>query len=142
MRSPTTRSNITYRVTKDHGPLDATLVTLLLSGPNTPKSIVFTRTRENTGILAALFRSHGLAAVHYHGHLDETSKIAAQDLWMRGDIDVMVATGAFGAGIDFGVVRLIVHLEEPYSMIDLAQGGGRDGLPSKHVILLPTSWQA
>ena len=145
VRSPTTRSNITYHVMKDHGPLDTTLVKLLTLGPTTPKSIIFCRGREDTRILAALLRSHGLAAVYYHGHLDEKSKSAAQDSWMRGDADIMVATGAFGVGINFGAVRLIVHMDEPYSMIDLAQEsgrGGRDGLPSKHIILLPMSWQA
>jgi superfamily II DNA helicase RecQ len=63
---------------------------------------------------------------------------------MTGIADIMVATGAFGVGIDFGAIRLIVHMDEPYSMIDLAQEsgrGGRDGLPCRHIILLPMLWR-
>jgi len=141
VRSPTSRSNIIYQVIKNQGPLEDTLVRLLLDlGPTTPKSIIFNRGREQTKILAELLCSHGLSAVYYHGHLDEKSRNEAQDLWMCGNVDIMVATGAFGAGIDISTVRLIIHIDEPYSMIDLAQEsgrGGRDGLPSKHIILLP-----
>lgn len=160
IRSPTTRPNIAHRVMKHRGPVDATLLGLLPprslgagwvpqpgvrdTTTTTPKSIVFARGREETGILAALLCAAGRHAVHYHGHLDEGTKAAAQDSWMNGEADVMVATGAFGAGVHLAAVRLVVHVDEPYSMIDLAQEsgrGGRDGLPTTHIVLLPMSWQ-
>jgi hypothetical protein len=92
-----------------------------------------------------MLRSQGLTGVHYHGLLDEESKNVAHSSWVSGDADIMVATGAFGTGVDLGAVRLVVHMDEPYSMIDLAHEsgrGGRDGLPSKHIILLLAFWQA
>jgi superfamily II DNA helicase RecQ len=72
------------------------------------------------------------------------TKPRAPASWMSGIVDIMVATGAFGVGIDFGAIQLIVHMDEPYSMIDLAQEsgrGGRDGLPCRHIILLPMLWR-
>jgi hypothetical protein len=144
VRSPTTRSNICYKVMKDGRPVNDTLSTVLLSKPSAPKSIIFLRGREQTRHLAEALCAHGFLAVHYHGGLDEPTRTASQTSWMRGDADIMVATGAFGAGIDFGAVRLVVHMDEPYSMIDLAQESGRagrDGLPSEHIVILPGHWQ-
>jgi len=146
IRMKTARPNMIYEVRKDPGPMDERLLAVLsITGAPTPKCIVFNRGREQTSTLAAMLRSRGLTAVHYHGLLDEKSKDAAHDSWVRGDADVMVATRAFGSGVDVGAVRLVVHMDAPYSMIDLAQEsgrGGRDGLPSRHIILLPSFWRA
>lgn len=90
--------------------------------------------------VATLLQLRGITAAHYHGHLDVTSKTSAQDLWMTGDANVIIATEAFGTGIDFGSVRLVAHMDEPYSVMDMAQESGRvgqDGLPSNHIVLLP-----
>ena len=145
IRSPTARANISYRVVKDYGPPNEAVLRAISSEPTTPKSIVFCRGRELTKILAAYLRIHGLTAMHYHGRLNRDSRDVVQNSWMHRDVDIMVAMGAFGTGIDFGAVRLVVHVDEPYSMIDLAQEsgrGGRDGMPSKHVVLLPTACEA
>jgi hypothetical protein len=139
IRSPTTRPNLSYEVRKVHGELGASLLAILSSGPSTPKSIIFSRGKPKTEEMAKMLCAHGLTAVHYHADLDMQARNTAHNAWTGGKADIMVATGAFGTGVDLPAVRLVVHLNEPYSMIDLAQEsgrGGRDGSPSKHIILL------
>jgi len=55
-----------------------------------------------------LFYFHGLIVVCYHRYLDEKSRNEVQNLWMYGNVDIIVATRAFGA------VQLIIHMDEPY----------------------------
>jgi superfamily II DNA helicase RecQ len=137
--SPTTRPNLSYEVRKVYGKLGATLLKILSLGPTTPKCIIFSRGKPETEEMAKMLCDHGLTAVHYHADLDTHARNTAHTTWTRREVDIMVATGAFGMGVDLPSVRLVVHLNEPYSMIHLAQEsgcGGRDGSPSKHIILL------
>ena len=75
--------------------------------------IVYTATHRGAEETAALLRDNGVDAVHYHGGLSRADREAAQDAFMRGDVEVMVATSAFGMGVDKPDVRFVFHTEPP-----------------------------
>ena len=84
--------------------------------------------------LAALLRDNGVDAVHYHGGLSRTDREAAQDAFMTGKVEVIVATSAFGMGVDKPDVRFVFHTEPPDSLDAYYQEigrAGRDGEPAR-----------
>jgi ATP-dependent DNA helicase RecQ len=89
--------------------------------------IVYTATHRGAEELAALFRHNGVDAVHYHGGLSRKDREAAQDAFMRGDVEVIVATSAFGMGVDKPDVRFVFHAEPPDTLDAYYQEIGRAG---------------
>ena len=89
--------------------------------------IVYTATHRGAEQTAALLRDNGVDAVHYHGGLSRADRDAAQDAFMRGDVDVMVATSAFGMGVDKPDVRFVFHTEPPDTLDAYYQEIGRAG---------------
>jgi ATP-dependent DNA helicase RecQ len=89
--------------------------------------IVYTATHRGAEETAALLRDNGVDAVHYHGGLSRADRDAAQDAFMRGDVDVMVATSAFGMGVDKPDVRFVFHTEPPDTLDSYYQEIGRAG---------------
>ncbi|KAG2088461.1 P-loop containing nucleoside triphosphate hydrolase protein, partial [Suillus cothurnatus] len=62
--------------------------------------------------------------------------------WVRGDSKIMLATSAFSTGNDYPHVRVVIHLNKPFEMLEFVQGqgrAGRDGLPAKAYTLVPPS---
>ena len=101
--------------------------------------LVYARSRERCEQLAHLLRRKGIAAGHYHAQVED--RAAAQEAFMRGDVRVLVATVAFGMGIDKPDIRAIIHYNLPQSVeayYQEAGRAGRDGLRS-HCVLLYTS---
>ncbi len=129
------RPNLTYRVRPKRQPFDE-LVALLRKRPGEP-TIVYRFSRQDTESLADDLRRLGLDALPYHAGLEDTVRRETQDRFVNDDVPVIVATIAFGMGIDKPDVRLVVHYDLPKSLEGYFQEtgrAGRDGLPSECVL--------
>lgn len=132
------RRNLTWRVlrAKNDSEKDRLLLGLLrgqhgglaYSLENTPGSaIVYASTRKNVDALTALLTGVGIGAVGYHAGLRDLERKRIQDAFMAGEARVVVATNAFGMGIDKPDVRLVVHYNMPGTLEAYYQEGGRAG---------------
>ena len=90
-------------------------------------SIVYVRSRRKTLELSQYLASEGISAAAYHAGLSAEKKEAAQDAWNMGDVRVIVATTAFGMGIDKPDVRLVIHYDMPSTLEEYYQEAGRAG---------------
>ena len=90
-------------------------------------AIVYVHNRDRTREIANLLNTYGISASHYHAGLDTRDKDKRQQLWTQGTTRVMVATNAFGMGIDKADVRLVIHYEMPDSPEAYYQEAGRAG---------------
>ena len=93
--------------------------------------IVYVSTRRRTKEVAEMLRSKRISADYYHGGLTNEVRSQKQESWQRGYTRVVVATNAFGMGIDKADVRFVVHLNLPDSMEAYYQEAGRGGRDEK-----------
>lgn len=105
-------------------------------------AILYVRNRRRTKEVAEWLQQQGITADFYHAGLDDAVKDIRQQRWQKGESRVMVATNAFGMGIDKPDVRLVIHLDLPDSIeayFQEAGRAGRDGRKSYAIILYAKS---
>ena len=88
-------------------------------------AIVYVPTRGDTARIAGLLRAAGHVARPYHGAMDKNQRLHTEDAFRHGELDVVVATKAFGMGIDKPDIALVVHLEMPATIEEYVQETGR-----------------
>jgi ATP-dependent DNA helicase RecQ len=105
-------------------------------------AIVYVRSRRKAEELSKYLLKNGLKATFYHGGIDQKAKSERLNLWLQDKVNIMVATNAFGMGIDKPDVELVVHYQIPDSVENYFQEAGRvgrNGASSKAILLTNTT---
>ena len=133
IRSSFARPNLSYSV-RHTDDKQGQLLRLLHNVPGS--GIVYMRTREGTEQLAEQLRDAGIAAAAYHGGLGHADRTQRQEDWLQNKVRVMVATNAFGMGIDKADVRFVVHYAMCDSLESYYQEAGRAGRDGRRAYAL------
>jgi ATP-dependent DNA helicase RecQ len=130
------RPNIRYTVVEKREPLHQLI--RFLAAHDGDSGIIYCLSRKRTEEVAEKLRAHGIDAAAYHAGLPAAERRRVQDAFARDDLLVVVATVAFGLGIDKSDVRFVVHHDLPKSIESYYQEtgrAGRDGLPADALLL-------
>ncbi len=118
------RENLSYQVSKEE---DKLYKTEQLLKTNTGSAIVYVRSRKSTIEISEQLNSLGISATFYHGGISAKEKAQKLQEWRNRTFSTMVATNAFGMGIDHPNVRFVIHLQIPESLESYFQEAGRAG---------------
>ncbi|WP_154124061.1 RecQ family ATP-dependent DNA helicase [Grimontia hollisae] len=116
----------------------AALLELLQRAPQFQPTIVYVTLQQTAESVAAMLGTNGIAAQAYHAGMASEERQRIQDGFMRGDIHCIVATIAFGMGVDKADIRAVIHYDLPKSIENYSQEigrAGRDGLQSVCTVL-------
>ncbi len=131
------RPNLTYRVIPRNGSGIDQIEDVLRRHEN-EAAIIYCMSRKQTEEIAAELTSRGLKSEAYHAGMDHRARHRVQEAFSSERLDIVVATVAFGMGIDRGDVRCVIHASSPKSVEAYQQEtgrAGRDGLPAECVLL-------
>ena len=139
LRQPLMRPNLSYVVRKVDDKVEQ-MCRILTNVEGS--AIVYVRLREKCEKIAEELKKRGFAAEFYHAGLTHTERALRQDDWQKEKVRVMVATNAFGMGINKGNVRAVIHYDmcdSPEAYYQEAGRAGRDGERSYAVLLMDSS---
>jgi len=122
------RENLAYFVRQTENKMEE-LIHILNKIDGT--SIVYVRNRQHTQDMAKALQQAGFSAHFFHAGLDRDVKTMRQDAWKNGSCRIIVATNAFGMGIDKPDVRTVIHMDMPGSLEEYFQEAGRAGRDEK-----------
>ncbi|KAI8618457.1 P-loop containing nucleoside triphosphate hydrolase protein [Chytriomyces sp. MP71] len=122
------RTNLTYEVRKkSHKHLDDEIVGLINTRFRNQSGIIYCSSRNACEDLATALNKKGIAASFYHAGMEKDDRRAKQEQWKAGRVKVIIATIAFGMGIDKADVRFVIHYSFPQSLEGYYQETGRAG---------------
>ena len=125
-KSSFNRPNLYYEVRPKTKDVDKDIIKFIKQHPG-KSGIIYCLSRKKVEELAAILRANDIKAAAYHAGLDSATRTQTQDAFLMEDIDVIVATIAFGMGIDKPDVRFVIHYDIPKSLEGYYQETGRAG---------------
>ena len=125
-KSSFNRPNLYYEVRRKTNDIDKDIIKFIKANPG-KSGIIYCLSRKKVEELAEILKANGINASAYHAGMDSSARSAVQDDFIKENIDVIVATIAFGMGIDKPDVRFVIHYDMPKSLEGYYQETGRAG---------------
>lgn len=120
------RANLFYDIKEKNEETDKDIIKFIKGHPRCT-GIIYCMSRQKVELLAEVLKANGIKALPYHAGIDSKVRVDTQDAFLNEDIDVIVATIAFGMGIDKPDVRYVIHYDIPKSLESYYQETGRAG---------------